>query len=412
MAHLFLPYRKQAYHLLRKLSVPSKKNESFRYSKLNQSFEDYPPIESTESNELDNSSIFSDISLPLPQDSQVYRLNGFIKNVACLDNFVHSLSNLSKTEQKKLQPCFDDDIKEKESKDIFQMSNLANWRDGFFIYVPTNQTGKRLYLLDLIKDVHKQCIYSKNIIILEPGSSLTLIEDHQNKNNSFYFKNYHTRIIVKEGACLKYYRIIREDKLASVVSNLHVDVEKQGTFYSHCIVLGNHIFRDAVHIRLKDANASCELYGIHTLQEEEHIDHFLNVEHLHPFTKSIQSYRGVFSDNSTGVFQSKVIIQPNSYKSYSEQYYRSLNLTGNPKTYAKPQLEVHNDDVSCAHGVVIGKLDKNTLLYLQSRGLDIQQAKTILISSFLETLLQKCDENTLLEEIRSLLHIDTGFSYV
>jgi Fe-S cluster assembly protein SufD len=52
----------------------------------------------------------------------------------------------------------------------------------------------------------------------------------------------------------------------------------------------------------------------------------------------------------------------------------------------KPQLEIHADDVKCSHGSTIGQLDKDALFYLRSRGLDLDDARSLLSYAFASEL--------------------------
>ena len=49
---------------------------------------------------------------------------------------------------------------------------------------------------------------------------------------------------------------------------------------------------------------------------------------------------------------------------------------------ARPQLEISADDVKCAHGTAVGSLDPEALFYLRQRGLDVPQARTLLMTAF------------------------------
>ena len=49
---------------------------------------------------------------------------------------------------------------------------------------------------------------------------------------------------------------------------------------------------------------------------------------------------------------------------------------------ARPQLEIHADDVKCAHGAAVGSLDEEALFYLRQRGLDPHAARALLTEAF------------------------------
>ena len=59
---------------------------------------------------------------------------------------------------------------------------------------------------------------------------------------------------------------------------------------------------------------------------------------------------------------------------------------------AKPELEIHADDVICAHGAAIGDLDADALFYLRARGIPEATARTMLTEAFLEETLARLPE--------------------
>jgi Fe-S cluster assembly protein SufD len=46
-------------------------------------------------------------------------------------------------------------------------------------------------------------------------------------------------------------------------------------------------------------------------------------------------------------------------------------------------LEIHADEVKCAHGATVGRLDPDMLFYMLSRGLDRETAQSLLVYAFL-----------------------------
>ena len=56
------------------------------------------------------------------------------------------------------------------------------------------------------------------------------------------------------------------------------------------------------------------------------------------------------------------------------------------------ELEIDIDDVQCQHGSSIGELDQEALFYLQSRGIKLKEAKSMLIHGFIEEVVNDTDE--------------------
>jgi Fe-S cluster assembly protein SufD len=74
-------------------------------------------------------------------------------------------------------------------------------------------------------------------------------------------------------------------------------------------------------------------------------------------------------------------------------------MTDRATMNTKPQLEIWADDVKCSHGATTGKIDNEQLFYLQSRGIDKETAKAMLIYAFANDIL----ENIQIEPLRLYL---------
>ena len=95
------------------------------------------------------------------------------------------------------------------------------------------------------------------------------------------------------------------------------------------------------------------------------------------------------SDDSKGVYQGKIFVDPKAQKTDGYQLSRALLLNENVEFNAKPELEIYADDVKCSHGSTSGNIDENSIFYLMSRGLNYQQSKELLINGFILDVIDK-----------------------
>ena len=105
--------------------------------------------------------------------------------------------------------------------------------------------------------------------------------------------------------------------------------------------------------------------------------------HSAPDTVSNQSVRAVAGDTSRAISNSKVIVDKGAVRTQSQQSCRGLLLSSTAEIDTRPQLEIHADEVKCAHGATTGRLDPNMLFYMLSRGLDRDTAQSLLVYAFL-----------------------------
>ena len=95
-------------------------------------------------------------------------------------------------------------------------------------------------------------------------------------------------------------------------------------------------------------------------------------------------------------------------KTLAELNNRNLLLSTTGEIYTKPELEIYADDVRCAHGATVAEIDKQSLYYMQSRGMSRNQAQVMLSFGFINELVDQMPNQILAEWLRPQLR--TRFS--
>lgn len=70
---------------------------------------------------------------------------------------------------------------------------------------------------------------------------------------------------------------------------------------------------------------------------------------------------------------------------------------------AIPGLEILADDVRCTHAAAIAQVDPAQMFYLESRGLDEEVSRSLIVEGFLQSLLERLGEGTVRDEIAAKL---------
>ena len=133
------------------------------------------------------------------------------------------------------------------------------------------------------------------------------------------------------------------------------------------------------------------------------VDHHTLVDHAVPNCLSNELYKGIFDNNSKGVFNGKVMVRPDAQKTNAFQSNNNLLLTNEASIDTKPQLEIYADDVACSHGCTIGQLDDEALFYLRSRGIPFKEAQAILMYAFSNDVLENIKIDELKEKINRII---------
>jgi Fe-S cluster assembly protein SufD len=121
--------------------------------------------------------------------------------------------------------------------------------------------------------------------------------------------------------------------------------------------------------------------------------------HLAPNTYSNIITKGAIFDSSKALSRGLVRIEKPSFNSNGYETQEALLLSERAEADAIPNLEIYNHDVKCSHGSTIGRLDKEKMFYLMSRGLTKDQAKIKLIEGFFVPAFDKIPDIKLKEKL-------------
>ena len=107
------------------------------------------------------------------------------------------------------------------------------------------------------------------------------------------------------------------------------------------------------------------------------------MDHLAPECLSRQTFRGVVGGRARAVLNGRIHIAAGAQASDASLTTKSLLESTDAEVYAKPELEIYANDVRCSHGATVGALDEAMLFYCESRGIDHDAARGLLLSGFL-----------------------------
>ena len=96
--------------------------------------------------------------------------------------------------------------------------------------------------------------------------------------------------------------------------------------------------------------------GVSVLDNNQLADNHTFVDHKIANCRSNEMYKGIYLDNSKGVFNGKIMVRPDAQKIDAFQSNNNLLLSENSSIDSKPQLEIYADDVKCSHGCTIGQI--------------------------------------------------------
>jgi Fe-S cluster assembly protein SufD len=139
-------------------------------------------------------------------------------------------------------------------------------------------------------------------------------------------------------------------------------------------------------------SAEFELFGANIGTDVSTNEIVTNVKHVGVGGRSRQVIRSVLNGKAVGSYLGKVEVARGAQQTDAEQSVKAMILDRGATANCKPELEIFADDVKCAHGATVGELDAMQLFYAESRGLDPESARALLLEGFVMGLWDSASE--------------------
>lgn len=290
----------------------------------------------------------------------------------------------------------------------FTALNTLLAQDGFVVYAAKNEIWtKTVVVYHLSTGTHERCwANTRNLIIAEAGSQLTIIEKYISL--SPVFDNDVLEITVGANAQLQHYKLQTRYGDAWHNGTTRVQQERDSMYYNATISWSGGKVRNNLQAAHGGQNCETNFYGLYLLDRDNLIDNHTLVDHAMPNCYSNELYKGIIGAEGKGVFNGKILVRPDAQKTNAYQSNANILLTDTGTINAKPELEIFADDVKCSHGATVGQLNQDELFYLKARGIPEDKARTILLTAFASEVVEQVRipalRDDLLEQLMQELH--------
>jgi len=292
-------------------------------------------------------------------------------------------------------------IKNGEMPELFEDLNSARFEDGAVILVPKNlKVPLPLHLLFLTRADAPVAVFPRVLVVLEPGAELELVEEHLGEGT--YLSCPVVEVRLGEGAILRHERVQRESPEAFHIGTLKAEVGRHAQYHSRTLSFGARFSRQHPWVRLAEG-AEGTLDGLALLDGQQVADTHSFMHHAEPNAISHQLHKCIVDGKARAIFNGQVRVAPGAQGTDAKQQSRNLLLSETARVDTKPQLEIYADDVKCSHGAAVGQLDPEELFYLESRGLNADDARNLLTYGFAADVLQRVPVASVRRALRQLV---------
>lgn len=295
--------------------------------------------------------------------------------------------------------------------DAFAAINTFSFSDGAFLYVPAGvKADSPVHFLFVNVGQSPEAIvyYPRILAVLGPSAKASIVINHVELSKEAHLMNAAAEFYLEEGALLDAVELQRADGTGAHFLATRFHLERQSRVEATFFVQGGSLTRHDVRADLCGEGGEARLKGLTVLKGESQAFFNATASHLVPRGGSDQFFKSIVADKARSEFDSMVYVAKGAVKSSSRQLNKNLVLSDTAEAFSRPQLQIDNDDVSCAHGATVGQLEKAELFYLRSRGLSQEVARFLLIYGFAEEIIEDLAEGPLRAHVETVLNHELG----
>lgn len=405
IAGLLGELRDRATLWVNKLTIPSKRDEEWRFTNLSPLVE--VNFQTPDTFELPQSAV-TELTLPEAPIRLVF-VNGVyapqLSAVADLPEglVVTNLAQLPATYRTKVGKYLAQ--QQGAATEIFTALNTAGLTDAAVVWVARNQQVETPIQLLFISTTGETPTVSQPrcLVVAEAGSQVTLIENYEAVGEGVYFTNAVTEIALLENAQVSHTRVEREGKAAFHIGRSAIAQARDSRYTCNAISVGSRLSRHNLEVLQTGEQTETTFNGLTIAAGEQLSDTHSLMAYTKPYSTSNQLHKCIVTDKAHAVFNGKVVVPQAAQLTNASQLNRNLLLSPKARIDTKPQLEITADNVKCSHGATVSQLEDDEIFYLQSRGLNETDARNLLVDAFAAEIIQKLPAASLRKQLSQLV---------
>jgi Fe-S cluster assembly protein SufD len=219
--------------------------------------------------------------------------------------------------------------------------------------------------------------HSKAVVVIENSGDTHLAEDLE--------------IVVEPGAHLTLIALQEWGTKTIHAARHHAIVDRDATFKSIVVTVGGDVVRLLPTVDFIAPGASCDLSGVYFATAGQFFEHRMFVDHKVPNAKSRVNYKGALAgDKAHTVWIGDVFIRAAAEGTDTYELNRNLLLSDGARADSVPNLEIETGEiVGAGHASTTGRFDDEQLFYLMSRGINMDDARRLVVRGFFNEIVSE-----------------------
>ncbi|SIR10008.1 Iron-regulated ABC transporter membrane component SufB [Haladaptatus litoreus] len=276
------------------------------------------------------------------------------------------------------------------SDNKFAALHGAVWSGGSFVYVPEDVTVQMPVQAYFRMNSEGMGQFEHTLIIAEKGSEVHYIEGcSAPKYGSHNLHSGGVEVFVDEDAHVQYSTVQNWSKNTFNLNTKRAIVEAGGRMEWVSGSMGSKATMLYPCSILKGRGATANQISIAFAGKGQNIDTGAKVYHNAPKTNSTIESKSISKDGGRTNYRGLVHISDGAVDSSTSVECDALMFDNESTSDTMPYMEINEDRVDVAHEATVGKIGDEDVFYLQSRGLDDDDAKQMIVSGFIEPITEE-----------------------
>jgi Fe-S cluster assembly protein SufD len=283
----------------------------------------------------------------------------------------------------------------------FAAHNAAMWKHGLLVVVPKGVVLERpLYVRIAVTGQ----TFWRLVVVTEEGARASLIEEYASPTpDTAAYSNAVTELFVEQGSKLEYVSLQNLSRETWHFASHHARVERDAELDWVAGGFGSKKGKTRIQNDLAGPGATSRVTGAYFADGTQHLDYDTFQEHIAPDCESDFAFKGALRDEATAVWRGMIRVEKDAQKTNAYQECRNLMLSPTTHAVPIPGLEILANDVRCTHGATVGRVDREQLFYLQSRGLPRFEAERLIVRGFFQEILDRIELEPVREAVTAAL---------
>ena len=220
-----------------------------------------------------------------------------------------------------------------------------------------------------------------------------------NSKNSLYSVNRNFEL--DENANLEYVKVQDINESNSFIFNSNIEQKNSSNIDFTNFEYGNGFILNNFINNINSEKITYNLNGLVKLKDDTTCSNLIKTVHNAKSSISDINYKHSLKDSSKAVFKAKSLVNETALFTKAYQNTNTILLSDDAVIFAQPHLEINIDELEASHGATTGTLDKEQLLYLESRGIPKELAYDILLKAFEEKIANNIKDEIIKEFIET-----------